>query len=49
MSAKEVQPTEVQPEAHRNDLLDVAVGFGASFGFFFLLATIATIVTLIIK
>jgi hypothetical protein len=48
MSAKEVQST-VQPEAYRNDFLDVAIGFGGSFGFFFLLATIATIVSLFIK
>jgi hypothetical protein len=47
MSANEGRTNEVQREAHRNDFLDVAVGFAVSFGFFLLLATVATIVTLV--
>jgi hypothetical protein len=46
MSAKNTQSAEVPQEEHRNDLIDTAVGFAVTFGFFFLLATIATIITL---
>lgn len=34
------------PQVHRNDLADTAIGFGVSFGFFFLLGVVATIVSL---
>lgn len=33
-------------EEPRNDFLDVAIGFGVTFGVFFLIALVATIITL---
>ena len=33
-------------EEPRNDFMDVAMGFGVTFGFFFLVALIATIIQL---
>lgn len=33
-------------EEPRNDFLDVAIGFGVTFGAFFLIAIVATIITL---
>lgn len=33
-------------EEPRNDFMDVAIGFGVTFGVFFLIAVVATIITL---
>ncbi|RKN85141.1 YqzM family protein [Paenibacillus ginsengarvi] len=35
-------------EEPRNDFMDVAIGFGATFGFFFLVALVATIIELFV-
>ncbi|MED4603601.1 YqzM family protein [Paenibacillus validus] len=36
-------------EEERNDLIDVALGFGVFFGVLFLIAIVATVITLVAK
>ncbi|MFC0211312.1 YqzM family protein [Paenibacillus chartarius] len=49
MSEQQYHPELHVYEEERNDLIDVAVGFGGFFGVLFLIALVATIVSLLMK
>lgn len=46
---KTYHPEDHVNEEPRNDLLDVGMGFAVTFGFFFLVAVVATVIEVMIR
>lgn len=49
MSANDGQHVDFQPEPHRNDLLDVTIGFAVAFGGFFAIGTLFTLIQIFMR